>query len=175
MSADVEQNAQTGTVEGPRPYERFAASLQRKAAQEKERGHFDLTANQIDAALTAETEEDIWDSDEGGLVALKDLVGAELRIEGYRILPSTDPEMDNGLGVFLIGTAVLLNDVSGTPGEVIQFNTGVATVIAKLEAFQGHGRFPLETLVTSVKAGKGDMVRLRPIPRRATPGTVTNQ
>jgi hypothetical protein len=167
---DVAETAETGTVQQPRPYERFVASLQKKAEAERERGHFDLTANQMDAALTAETEQEIWDADEGGLVALKDLIGAELEITDYRELPSTDPTMDNGLGVFIIGTATLMNDVCGTVGEVIQFNTGVPTVIAKLAAFKSHGIWPLRTLVSGVKAGKGEMVRLRQIPKRITAG-----
>jgi hypothetical protein len=168
MSADVEQSAQSGTVEGPRPYERFVASLQRRAQEQTDRGHFELTANQMDKILTAETDEEIWDADEGGLIALKDLVGAELRITEFHEEKSTDPEMDNGLGVFIVGTATLLNDACGTPGEEIQFNSGVATVITKLESFRSRGTWPLETLVTGVKSKKGEMVRLRPVPRRVT-------
>ena len=173
MTSDVDTNAQTGNVAEMRPWERFTAFLQREAETNKGQAGDELTANAVDAILTAETEDDIWDADKMGLVALKDLVGAEIEIRDYKVLPSNNAEMRNKFGVFAILDIVMLaefRDLGLQPGDVVMANTGVETVIAKLQAFRAKEISPVRAIVQGIPASEGVMVRLRPIPRRAVKG-----
>jgi hypothetical protein len=170
MSNEVDKSVSSGDVMQLRPWEKFTDHLQREA-QANDKGNKDVvTTNQVDKVLSAETIEDVWDADEGGMYALKDLVGMELSVISAKTLPSKDETKRNIFGVWLLMecSALTENKRLGIPiGEVIMINTGVPTVIAKIKALQGKGVDPIEFMVQGIPSGGGEMVRLRPIPRRA--------
>lgn len=166
----VDQNAQSGTVQEMRPWEKFTDHLQRLAQHNDSENKDIVTTAQVDKILEAESIEDVWDADEGGMYALKDLVGMELQLVSAKDLPSKDETKRNIFGTWLLMECAALteNKKLGIPiGEVIMINTGVPTVIAKIKALQGKGVNPIEFMVQGIPSGAGEMVRLRPIPRRA--------
>jgi len=170
MPNDVGKNAQTGTVAEMRPWEKFGAFLRQEAKDNKDLAGDELTANAVDKILTADSEDAIWDADELGLIALKNLVGAEIEIRGFRVLPSSNPEMRNAFGVFALLDVAMLAEfrpLGLQPGDVITVNTGVETIIAKLQAFKARGVTLVRALVQGIPASEGTVVRLRPIPKRA--------
>lgn len=166
--------AASGEVQQARPYERFAEHLRREAAQNDAVNGYEVSATQIDKIMTAETEKDIWDADEGGMYALKDLVGCDIEITAIKILPSKDDTKKNNLGVWALLNVTLLSESEKyglDPGEAILVNTGVESVIAKLLRFRAEDMFPVRARVKGVPAASGEMVRLRPIPSTAVPSS----
>lgn len=173
MSNDVAGNAKTGEIQGMRPWEKFGHYLQQRAQTEKESVGIELTGNALDKILTATTEEEIWDADEMGLVALKDLVGAEVEFRSLKILPSSNEEMASVLEVYAISEICMLTEFRAlqlNPGDVINVNTGVPTVLAKLRAFEAKGLWPVRAMIQGIPSANGTMVRLRPIPKRSVQG-----
>lgn len=167
--------AASGEVQQVRPYQRFAEHLQREAAQNDAVNGFEISANQIDKIMTAETEKDIWDADEGGMYALKDLTGCDIEITNIKILPSKDDDKKNNLGVWALLNVTLLSECEKyglDPGEEIMVNTGVESVIAKLLRFRAEDMFPVRARVKGVPtSGSKEMVRLRPIPGTSVPSS----
>jgi hypothetical protein len=167
---EVAESAQSGEVTELRPFEKFTAHLQKEAAF-NDKGNKDVvTSGQVDKILKAQSIEDVWDADEGGLYALKDLVGMEFELRSAKTLPSKDPTKANLFNVWLLLelTALSENRKLGIPaGEVLMVNTGVPQVIAKIKALQGLGVQPIQFMVQGVPSSSGEMVRLRPIPSRA--------
>jgi hypothetical protein len=167
---EVDRSVQSGDVQELRPFEKFTAHIQRLAAQNDESNKDIVTSGQVDKILTAETIEDVWDADEGGMYALKDLVGMELELLSAKDLPSKDETKRNLFGTWLLMECGVLteNKKLGLPiGDVIMVNTGVPTVIAKIKALQGKGVNHIQFMVQGIPSGAGEMVRLRPIPNRA--------
>jgi hypothetical protein len=169
---EVAESAQSGNVQEMRPFEKFTAHLQRLAAHNDEENKDSVTAGQVDKILAAESIEDVWDADEGGLYALKDLVGMELEIRSAKDLPSKDETKRNLFGTWLLLECAVLTEnrkLGLLIGDVIMVNTGVPQVIAKIKALQGKGVDPIQFLVQGIPSSSGEMVRLRPIPTRAIP------
>lgn len=167
---EVAENAQSGNVQEMRPFEKFTAHLQRLAAHNDEGNKDVVTSSQVDKILSAESIEDVWDADEGGMYALKDLVGMELELRSAKDLPSKDETKRNLFGTWMLMecTALVENRKLGIPaGDVLLINTGVPVVIAKIKALQGKGVDPIQFIVQGVPSTSGEMVRLRPIPSRA--------
>jgi hypothetical protein len=169
---EVDQNGTQGTVQQLRPFEKFTDHLRKEAAFNDEGNKDIVTATQVDKILTAESIEDVWDADEGGLYALKDLVGMEFELRSSKTLPSKDPTKANLFQVWLLLELAALTESRklGIPiGDVIMVNTGVPQVIAKIKALQGLGVTPIQFMVQGVPSSSGEMVRLRPVPTRAIP------
>lgn len=158
-----------GTV-ALRPYERFIKYMQDRAettGNQSDRG-FDIAAGQMDKILAAETIEDIWDADEGGMISGQDLVDVEQRVREFVVLRSEREEFDTGLGVYLVVSAVRLAD-----GLAIVWNTGASGLIAKLRALEAKNALPVDCVIKGIQTNSGNTVlKLRPVPKRAVPGTV---
>lgn len=155
-----------GNAIAPKPHERFIASLQRRADIEGGQLGAQVSASQMDKILIAETADEVWDADEGGTFSGQDLVDVELRFLSLTIAPSSD-EFDASLGVYVNVKCMRLDS-----GEEIILNTGADKIITKLVRFESLGVLPVEGVIRAVKTPKGSMLKLRPLPRRATPGTV---
>ena len=163
MSEIDERNgeAQDGAIAVVRPYEHFIEYMQRRAEIESANNSFDVASTMMDKIFTATSAEEIWDADEGGLTSGQNIKDVEMRIESFKVLTSNRPDFDNGLGVYIIVDAVRLSD-----GEKIIFNTGAAGIIAKLRAFEAKGMLPLECVIRGTVAGNGEVLKLRPVPKR---------
>jgi hypothetical protein len=166
MAKDV-ATKDAGTV-ALRPYERFVQYMQERAEiQNNDERSFNVSAQLMDKILSAETMEDIWEADEGGMVAGRDLIDVEQVVRGYVVMKTTRDDFDNPLGVYVVVDAVRLED-----GTEFVWNTGAAGIVAKLRAFEAMDGFPLECVIRGIRTSSGyDVLKLRPVPKRSVPGT----
>jgi hypothetical protein len=157
-----------GTTLAPKPHQRFINSLMARAEREGETLGRDVSLSQIDRILSAETEEDVWNADEGGTVSGQDMIDVEMRMVSFTVAPSSD-EYDATLGVFINIKAIRLDT-----GEDIVVNTGADKIVTKLVKFETMGLLPIDGVIRGVKTRKGNMLMLRPLPKRAvTPGSAS--
>lgn len=163
MSDNVQE--QTGTTIAVKPHQRFIQSLQRQAEDNAATHGREVSVNQIDKILTAETEEEIWNADEGGTLSGQDMIDVEMEIQDYVVLPSGD-EYDATLDVYINITAVRLDT-----GEEVIVNTGADKIITKLAVFKARGMLPIGAVIKGVPTRKGTMLKLRPLPNRAVRAT----
>jgi hypothetical protein len=154
-----------GTTLALKPHERFIQSIQRRAEREGAALGRDVSMTQIDKVLTAETEAEVWDADEGGTFSGQDMIDVELQFVSITMAPSSD-EYDATLGVYANIRAVRLDT-----GEEIIVNTGADKIITKLLKFESMGNLPISGVIRGVKTKGGVMLKLRPIPARAIAGT----
>jgi hypothetical protein len=153
--------ADAGTAIAPRAHEQFVEYLARRAEQDGSTRSFDVAANQMDKLLTAETEQEIWDADEGGTFSAQDMTDIELRIRGYKVAVSSD-EYDSPLGHYILIDAVRLDT-----GDEVIVNTGAALIITKLRMLESRDLLPVEAVIRGTKAAKGTVLKLKQIPARA--------
>jgi hypothetical protein len=161
--SEIDQQGMTGTIAGPKPHERFLEYVGRRAETEGQTIGAAVSQDQLDRILTAETDEEIWDADEGGTVSGKDCEDVELRIFSFILSPSSD-EYDAPLGVYALIKAQRLDT-----GEELTINTGSDKIIAKLRMFESRGSLPIDAVIRGQKTPKGRMLKLRPVPKRAVP------
>lgn len=167
MSADLQ--AKDGNAVALRPHERFVKNLQERAAENNR--SMEVTAKQVNKILSAETEADIWDADEGGTVSGQDFTDVEIEIRGYEIAPSDD-QYESLFDVYVNIDAVTLQEAKGYGiGEAVIINTGAPLVITKLEMFRARDMFPVQAVIKGTVAKKGTVLKLRPVPKRSTPAT----
>lgn len=162
----MSEPALQGNAVALRPHEKFTQSLQRRAEREGALLGAEVSESQRDKILTAQTEAEIWDADEGGTFSGQDMIDVELEFQSIKIAPSSD-EYDASLGVYANITAMRLDN-----GEIVIVNTGADKIITKLIMFESKGMLPVEGVIKGIKTPKGTMLKLRPLPRRATPGSV---
>lgn len=150
-----------GTVIAVKPHQRFVESLLRQAEDNEGIHGKEVSLNQVDRILTAETETEIWDADEGGTVSGQDMVDIELEIQDFVVLKSGD-EYDATLGVYVNITAIRLDTA-----ETVIINTGADKIVTKLAVFKARGMLPIGGVIRGVKTANGTMLKLRPLPPRA--------
>lgn len=162
MSTDM-QPASTGNALELRPHERYMRNLQARMQEEAGNRSFDVAANQMDKILTAETESEIWEADEGGTVSGKDFTDVPIQINSYTKAPSRD-EFDAPLGCFVSISATLLTESKGySAGEEVIISTGAPLIITKLDALAAGGYIPCKCMIVGTKANKGEVLKLRPL------------
>lgn len=151
-----------GEITTLKPHEQFIAYLGRRADSEKVNRAHDVAASQIDRILQAETEEEIWNADEGGVVSGQDMEDVELLIRGFGVAKSDD-KFDTDLGHYVLIDAVRLDD-----GADVIVNTGSSLIITKLRMFEVRDLFPIEAVIKGQPTSNGGrLLRLRPVPKRA--------
>jgi hypothetical protein len=160
-----EPSVQSGTAIAPKPHERFIQSLNARAEREGATLGRDVSLSQIDKVLQAETEEDVWNADEGGTVSGQDMIDVEIEILSLTVAPSSD-EYDATLGVFINIKAIRLDT-----GDETVINTGADKIITKLVKFEAMGLLPIQGVIRGVKTRNGTMLTLRPLPKRAVAGS----
>src|ERR1700675_84182 len=101
MSDQEIETAGNGSVVATRPHEQFTEYLARRAEVDGEGRGFEVAANQVDKILVAETEEDIWNADEGGTFNGQDMMDVEIQVNAISFSPSSD-EYDAALGVYVL-------------------------------------------------------------------------
>jgi len=161
-------DGENGSVAVQRPYEKFLEYLGHRADVDGANNTFDVAAGMMDKIFNASTAEEIWDADEGGLLAGQNLKDVEQEIKGFKVLRSNRADFDNGMGVYIIVDATRLDT-----GEDIVWNTGAPGLIAKLRAFEAMNLLPIRGVIRGQLAGNGEVLKLRPIPSRAVASTAT--
>lgn len=163
MPGKSEVEVTEGTTVAPRMVDRFSQYLLDRADRENGDGAdpADVTASLTERILSAQTEDEIWDADEGATVRLDSFIGCELEFKpGWRPIRSKNEDFKSAFGAFIIGQAVIIassrNDYK--PGEQVTYNTGAAGVIAKLRAFEALELLPKKALVKGVETNSGNTV-----------------
>lgn len=144
-----------------KPHDQFAEYLARRAENDGATRGYEVASNQMDKLLTAETEQEIWDADEGGTVNGQDMIDVELNIRGFKVAVSSD-EYEATLGVYILIDAVRLDN-----GEEVIVNTGAPLIITKLRMFEAREMLPVNGVIRGTKARNGTVLKLRPLSARA--------
>jgi hypothetical protein len=150
-----------------------------------------ISARNMTAIFSAETEEAIWAAGTGGAVQGRDAVGLELEIHAFRPVVSTrvfdgeDEATRKGYyvscdAVVIGGPADVLRKLDVHIGDEIAFQTGADDVEYRLRAFElrgflnpEQGKF-IRARVKGIDTASGNTVlKLEPIPVRAMPGTAS--
>lgn len=161
-ASDVDKPGTTGVIQGPTALDKFTSYLTRRAETEQETGSYNYAEDLANRMFAAETVADLWDADEGGITAAKNLLDTELEIRGYRVLKGNRDDYDNGTGHYYIVDAVRLSDGAEQP-----FNTGALGLMIKLRAFEALDAFPIRCFIKGVPASEGTVLKLRPVAQRA--------
>jgi hypothetical protein len=150
-----------------------------------------ISARNMTAIFSAETEEDIWSAGTGGAVQGRDAVGLELEIHDYRPVVSSrvfdgeDEDTRKGYyitcdAVVIGGPADVLRKLDVSVGDEIAFQTGADDVEYRLRAFELRGFLnPVEgkfirARVKGIETASGNtLLKLEPIPVRAVPAAAT--
>lgn len=146
-----------------------------------------ISARNMHAIFSAETEDAIWAAGTGGAVQGRDAVGLELEIHDYRPVLSTrvfdgeDEATRKGYyvscdAVVIGGPADVLRKLGVSIGDEIAFQTGADDVEYRLRAFELRGFLnPAESKfirarVKGIETASGNtLLKLEPIPVRAVP------
>lgn len=149
----------------------------------------------LNAMLTAESDEEIWDADERGPLGFRDLDGCELALTDVQVKYSRSNVNSNGEEIksifvapdgrkmYLLVTCYRLGETGDelrkinlpAVGETFQANTSARYVAMKIWAFYTRGRIDSSTgakLECRVKATELDgdraVIKLRPLVKRST-------
>lgn len=184
-----------GTVTGPTPFQQMIRAMSNDASAED--GNFG--GDDLNAILSAETEEELFESDERPPLNFQHLAGCELAVLGFDVKFSrtnntsiqtpfvwTD-ERGQDKKMYLLVKCIRISD-AGTKknviklppvGEVFTANTSARFVVAKLWRAMTLGLIDANRGVTWECAVQetdlGDetaVIKLRPIPKRSSRGTV---
>ena len=161
-TSEVDTTVKTGTIVkgGTSPTDRFKEYMQQRAELDGSTLAYDVAANQVDKIMSAEGTE-IWDADNLDQIGGRDLVDIEMTIQSYTVHKSTRADIQTPWGVFIMVHATRLEN-----GEELVFNTGAPLIMSKLRALEAAGMLPCDAVIKSFTAGNGDVLKLRPVPKR---------
>lgn len=121
----------------------------------------DVSAGITSAMLMAETLEEALEAQDSGLPSSKTLVGKELSITDFVVCESGG-QFDNGLGHYFLIEATLLET-----GEQILFSSGAPNIMTIVWKVRQANRFPYECKIEGSPTKNGELLRLKPLPKRA--------
>jgi hypothetical protein len=96
----------------------------------------EITANQVDKIMAAETEDDIWDADSSGAISGMDLQDVILEVHSYDVAKSTKVSDDGGESLVNHYFLIQATRYDTKSPEDIVVNCGAPLVMAKLDAFR---------------------------------------
>ena len=121
--------------------------------------------------LSAESEDEMWDSDDLAQIGGRNLRDVEQRILDYTVnySPTTaDDEMKSvfrdskGRGMYLLVRSIRLE-----VGEEFVWNTSAPLLVGKILWLADHGKLPADVVIRGKDIGAGQVVlRLKPVPKR---------
>ena len=147
-------SAGNGTVTGPSPFQRLRRRMAEMAVLETAESK--VSGEDVNAILTAETEEDMWDADELSVYNAQKLSGCDLQITGFEVRFSTgnDEEIktpfvdDKGRQMYLLVHAYRITKATEKRDVVLPeigteftWNTSARNIVAKLFWMLDHGWF----------------------------------
>lgn len=163
--------AQPANIENRVSY-RFRAFVKAEAERNRE-DNWEVTARQLDKMLTAETLDEIMDSDEGGTYQGRDLVGFEFKVEDQQFsYRESSDEFESALGAYIQfqATALMEYPEQGiSPGDLVTISTGASLIIGKLRTLQANGFLPMDLKIIA-GGGKG-VLKLVRAPKRTVSST----
>jgi hypothetical protein len=188
-----------GTAEmmAPTPFQEMLRTMAMVATAEQEENRF--AGDDLNAILSAETEEEMWEADERGPLNFQHLAGCEIAIIDLSVkfsrnsnasivtpFVTEDPRTGDKRKMYFLVTAVRLSDAGEKKiirlpkvGEVFQANTSARYVSAKLWWFYSKGMIDsnaggqVECLVEETDLGDETAVlKLKRVPRRVVTSTV---
>jgi hypothetical protein len=161
---------QPTTVTGPTPFDRWKENIEaraRQTAKDGSRGSA-IMRDQANKILSAETVEDVWDADDGGLVNGKSMVNVPIEIRGYEIAESGEEFRGGDVDVYVNMDCVVLEATDDySPGDQVTINIGGLLVVTKLEMFKSLDAFPVQAVIRPA----GRALKLRPVGNRAVSST----
>lgn len=188
---NMPETRENGTVQAPTPFEIMLRAMSNDASAED--GNFG--GDDLNVILSAQTEEELFESDERPPLNFQHLAGCELQILGIDVKFSRGnnsniqtpfvwrDERGNEKKMYLLVKCVRISD-AGTKkaviklpslGEVFTANTSARFVVAKLWRAQTLGLIDenrgisWECAVQETDLGdETAVIKLRPIPKRAT-------
>lgn len=176
-------------VRASTPFQQMLRAMEMEATTEVENAQFN--GDDLNGILSAESDEDIWESDERGPLNATHLAGCELALINVQVKFSRAGRSDaitssfvtsNNRKMYLIVTAVRLSEANDKGkvirlpevGEVFEFNTSARYLTTKIWAFYLKGRInpdtgaQLECAIRETDLGDEQAVlKLRPIPKRS--------
>lgn len=182
----VDQNVtEPSNVATQTPFQRMIRAMEMDATAEVEAGNF--TGDDLNAILSAETEEELWEAGEQGPLNAQHLAGCELAIVDVRVKYSrgesdilTPFVTPDGRKMYFLVNAYRLSDagkkapiVLPAVGEIFEFNTSARFLATKIWAFYTRGYInpdtgkTLECAIHETDLGGGQAVlKLRKLPNR---------
>lgn len=163
------ENPLEGTIQPRTRVDRFAEYMRQRAIVDRSNRTgvpIESISERILATENAASDEEVWDSDEGGIPDGRAMVDIEQEILGYEVVASTNEDIKKAsLGdTFLLIRCRRLED-----GEEVIWNTSADLIVTKIMVFDRRGQIPgLKCVIRATDLGAGKAVlKLRPIPRRA--------
>jgi hypothetical protein len=163
-----------GDVVPVRQAQQFKTYLNTRAIHDRENGN-DAMAAQLEKILAASdgTFDEIMDADDSGVFESKDLIGAEIEIQGdppIRIAESAEKYRGNGgLDVYVQFTAIMLANYPEKglyAGDVILVSSGATLVIGKVRTLEAGGYLPARVMIRGSESVNGTVLKLGRIPER---------
>lgn len=152
----------SGQVTQLSPFERFKQQIQGEAELTKEFASDNIAADVIGRILEAETLDDAFKAQESGLQNGKDFVDVELIVNDFEVRPSDSKYSEHSaLGVYVKVIGARLDN-----GETVQFFTGAPNVVALLWKARYSDALPLDCVIKSKETANGELLTLRPLPKR---------
>jgi hypothetical protein len=177
-----------GTIQPLTPFQRMIRTMQMDATTETEDARF--SGDDLNAILLADSDTDLWESDERGPLNAQHLAGCELQLLDVLVKFSRGGSSTEGIKtpfitsdgkkMYLLVTAVRVSDAGEKThlrmpaiGEVFQFNTSARFLATKIWAFYMRGKIDknsgkyLECVIRETDLGDGQgVLKLRPMPKR---------
>jgi hypothetical protein len=166
---EVDETGISGDLASPTVHDKFADYMKNRATLDESIDP-NTAMDAISAnVLTAESEEELWDADEGSLPGGDDVVGIEQRIFGFDVRASKDETKKNirtGNAYLVIHAARLDN------GHEFDWNTSSTLIVQKLIALERLGAFSdgnyRDCVVKATTTGSGfEVLKLARIQPRA--------
>jgi len=174
-AAAAPDDVKTGEVVPYARVRKFDSYMRQPAPTENKDRAADIEDQQVQRLLDAETDEEIWDADQGGTFQGKDCVGLEIQVNSLTVVLSKREDIVSRQGYYISADAVclggpaeVLKSLGLSVGEQFVFQTGAPLIVTKLRAFEARGRLPVKGVVTGLKTGTDNtLLKLRPLPVRA--------
>lgn len=164
MSGQEKSPVKTGDkIIAKPPFERFVENIRAQAKLNAGMSNGSEIAEQIIGnILEAETLEDAFAAQDTSMKNGKDVVDIDMTVKEFEFLPSDAKLAESStLGVYARITAVNLFD-----GEEFTFATGAANVLTILWKAQQTDRLPLDCVIKAKDTANGQLLTLRPLPKR---------
>lgn len=159
--------ANSGQIQQVSPFERFVMAIRTEAemVDQIDEGS-NIAADVIGRILEAESLDEAFKAQDAGLQNGKDFVDVEIVVHDFLVKTSeTKYVKDGSLGVYVRVSGARLDT-----GESFQFFTGAPNVVALLWKARQDERLPLECKIQSKETANGELLTLRPLPKRVVKG-----
>lgn len=161
------KNSQSGQVQRITPFEQFVSAIRLEAemADQIDEGT-NIAADVIGRILEAESLDEAFSAQDAGLQNGKDFVDVEIVVHDFLVRTSDSKyNKDGSLGVYVRVSGARLDN-----GESFQFFTGAPNVVALLWKARNTDSLPLECKIQSKETANGELLTLRPLPKRVVRG-----